>query len=455
MLSKSAFNALLKTLEEPPAHVFFMFATTELHKVPITILSRCQRYELKRVVFAELVAFFAKLAKEEGVAISDRALEMIATEAEGSVRDGLSLLDQIFSFGGEEVSDLDVTQVLGLVDRTVFHSLAAALLVGDLGQCLALLDRCYSSGIDLKRFANDLLAFFRAMLVMKTAREPEALLDMADRELAAVRELAAPHSAETLYSYFHLLLEGIEAMQYASRPRLVLEMAFIRAAQAGSVTPVADLLGRLDDVLRGVTPVPAPAPGVGRPAADVASFAVTSSEPVPAGAGARPAAVVPTLPAAQPVPPPAADPSPAPAVEPARPQPVARAQPKEVRRHWEEFIAYVKERKQWMAHSLRLSDGAREEAGELVIKFEAVTDCKVLQDPENMKFLTEFAQDFFQKELRVRISVRGAEPGTAVDDGRDELQEERRVLANDPLVQVASEVFNAQVVGIRTGPRSR
>ncbi|MDH4321405.1 MAG: DNA polymerase III subunit gamma/tau, partial [Desulfobulbaceae bacterium] len=180
MLTTEAFNALLKTLEEPPAHVYFMFATTELHKVPITILSRCQRYELRRVPFVELVAFFKKLAAEESVSISERALEMIATEAGGSVRDGLSLLDQIFSFGGEAVTDDDVTQVLGLVDRSTLHGLATALLAGDLGTCLELLDRSYGAGIDLKRFANDLLGFFRAMLVCKNSRQSEGLLDLSD-----------------------------------------------------------------------------------------------------------------------------------------------------------------------------------------------------------------------------------------------------------------------------------
>ncbi len=446
MLTTEAFNALLKTLEEPPPHVFFMFATTELHKVPITILSRCQRYELKRVTFAELVDFFTRLAGEEGVGISRRALEMIATEAGGSVRDGLSLLDQVFSFGGEEVTDQDVAQVLGLVDRTVIHALSRALLAGDLGECLTLLDRSYGAGIDLKRFAGDLLAFFRAMLLVKTVAESAALLDMADEELAAVRALAVPHGVDTIYHHFHLLFQGIEAMQYASRPRLVLEMAFVRAAQAGSVVPVTDLLARLDDVLRGVTPVP---PAAARQAVASAAAGLATAEPGPTAAVASPARPAPVAP---PAPAPAAS---APAATPAGPG--LPAQAKEVRRHWEEFIDYVKERKPWMAHSLRLSGGGREEGGELVIRFGAASDCKVLQDPDNLRSLTEFAQDFFQKGLRLRVALPGS-GAEAVSDGaprEEDPQEERRALANDPLVQVASEVFNGQVVGIRTGPRSR
>ncbi|MDH5297598.1 MAG: DNA polymerase III subunit gamma/tau [Desulfobulbaceae bacterium] len=467
MLTTEAFNALLKTLEEPPPHVFFMFATTELHKVPITILSRCQRYELKRVPFVELVAFFKRLAVEEGVSIPDNALETIAGEAEGSVRDGLSLLDQIFSFGGDTVTEDDVTQVLGLVDRSVFPALAAALLAGDLDQCLQLLDRCYGAGIDLKRFANDLLAFFRAMLVCKASRDSAALLDMADRDLAIAQALAAPHSAETIYHHLQLLLQGVEAMQYASRPRLVLEMAFIRAAQAGAVTPVAELLARLDDVLRGVTPLPvAPPPGpaaavapVQSPPSSMSGGGLTTAEAEPS-VGA-PVDVAARNQAEPPVSPPAVAPTPAAAplrqgggdATAAGSSSVLSARQKEIRRHWEEFIDYVKDRKQWMAHSLRLSSGTKEEDGTLVIKFGAASDCKVLQDPDNMKFLTEFAQDFFQKELRVRLSVRGG--AAAGGDGREDPQEERRALANDPLVQLAGEIFGGQVVGIRTGPRSR
>ena len=141
MLTTEAFNALLKTLEEPPEHVYFMFATTELHKIPVTILSRCQRYELKRIPFAELVDFFKKISAAENVSISENALHMIAREAEGSIRDGLSLLDQTFSFCGNEVKDDDVRQILGLVDRTIFTELAASLLAGNVAESIGVLDR--------------------------------------------------------------------------------------------------------------------------------------------------------------------------------------------------------------------------------------------------------------------------------------------------------------------------
>jgi len=454
MLTNEAFNALLKTLEEPPAHVYFMFATTELHKIPITILSRCQRYELKRVPFAELVAFFSRIADREEVAISARALEMIGREAEGSVRDGLSLLDQIFSFGGNQVSDEDVVQVLGLVDRQVFENLARALLAGDLALCLDLFEKSYAAGMDLKRFANDLLGFFRALLICRIAARPEELLDVSDKEMAALKEIAVSSNQETLYHHFNLLLKGVEEMQYSSRPRMVMEMAFVRASQAGQVVPVAELLGRLNDVLDagGMFPsVPNSLPMTGSVSPGSAPQPVLPVSSLP-GSGlssvaGRPVAQKKT--------------------ESKGDSPVAVAEKtqcshtgpaatgRDVRRHWGEFIDYVKDRKRWMAHVLRLCASARDEGAELILKFDDPSDCKVLQEHENLRLLTEFSQDFFQHAFKIVFTVHGKKSdGEAGVEGESPV-EERRALANDPLVQMATEIFGGEVGNIRTGPRSR
>jgi DNA polymerase-3 subunit gamma/tau len=452
MLTTEAFNALLKTLEEPPSHVYFMFATTELHKIPITILSRCQRYELKRVPFAELVAFFARIAGAERVAISPRALEMIGREAEGSVRDGLSLLDQIFSFGGEEISDGDVAQVLGLVDRGIYEKLARALLAADLAGCLDLFEQSQAGGMDLKRFANDLLGFFRALLIAKVKTKPEELLDLSDQDLAAIKDIAAGASQETLYHYFSLLLKGSEEMQYSSRPRLALEMAFVRATQAGQIVPVAALLGRLDGLLAGAGPLPQ---GVARPGFS----GIATAEPEPAAPKPLPRPTVSAhssetfseqkkneIAGAS-----------APAPEHDRPLPPVSTVPssgREIKRDWEAFIEYVKERKRWMAPVLQLCAMAQDEGSELVLKFDDPSDCKLLQEHDNLKFLQSFALDFFQHDFRVVIRVRGTQ---AVEDGggdeAESLLADRRVLANDPMVRMTAEIFGGQVGSIRTGSR--
>ncbi|HDO30320.1 MAG TPA: DNA polymerase III subunit gamma/tau, partial [Desulfobacteraceae bacterium] len=256
MLTSEAFNALLKTIEEPPEHVYFMFATTEMHRVPVTILSRCQRYELKRVGSRDLTAHFSAIAASEKVEIEPAALNLIVREARGSVRDGLSLLDQIFSYCGDAVSADEVVDVLGLVSHRIIAGLASSLLAGDLAAALGQLDQVYTYGMDLKRFINDLLAWFRDLVVCRVSSKPEQLLDLAEEEMAALRETAAAHSVETLSFMFNVLMESLEKASFSSRPRFALELAFIRAVQVREVVPVTDILARLDAVAAGVPPEP-------------------------------------------------------------------------------------------------------------------------------------------------------------------------------------------------------
>jgi len=453
MLTTEAFNALLKTLEEPPEHVFFMFATTELHKVPITILSRCQRYELTRIPSRELAAFFKKIATAEKVSISDRGLAQIVREADGSVRDGLSLLDQIFSYadasnadGGLEVTDEEVAQMLGLVDSRTVSAIAATLLGNDLTGCLQLLDDAYGRGMDLKRFTSDLLSFFRSLLICKIAADPAQLVDFSDQDLTALKEIAADHSAETLHNYFQLLLQGVEDMQYSKHPRLMLEMAFIKAIQAGSVVPVTELLARVDGLLQGAASEPAVFASGAAPsqsAEPIARFSASQKNK----SGESP---VPPAEAGLHHPPPDTGNGPKTAGQEVQ---GGGAEKKNVRQSWNEFIDYVMDRKKWMAHVLRLCSGVRQEKNVLIMKFDEKADCKMLQTPEHMKTFVEFAQDFFQQELKISIKVRGSD--TVDSNGNPVPQEERRALANDPLVQMTTDIFDGRVVNIRTGPRSR
>ena len=475
MLTTEAFNALLKTLEEPPEHVFFMFATTEIHKVPVTILSRCQRYELKRVPFKLLYNFFAKISQKEGVEISQAALEIIAGEADGSVRDGLSLLDQIFSFGGDSVTEEDLRLVLGLVDRRIFAKIVAALLTSDLALALTLLNDSYCQGMDLKRFAQGLLFYCRALLVVKSSKTPATILDLSDQEMKAVHELAAGFSLETLSTLFSLMMKGVEEMQHAAHPRMVLEMLFVKAVQIGTIVPLNSILSRFEALLAGhpeplsppqsvsvasLMPVKEPlgpehVPGGGqstdvpvdRP--PVASPQTSSpdipSEPMKSGSSDDPANVVADE---------DEDTDEMEAVPSSVSSSVVTAVPArslDVQREWEAFLDHVRERKKWMAVTLSQADRVAEEGGALVIRYDESSECHILQETENRKLLTELAQDFFQRELPVRIVVAGESGGVELDQP----QEERRALAKEPRVQIAVEVFGGQIAGIRTGPRSR
>jgi len=260
MLTKEAFNALLKTLEEPPEHVVFIFATTEAHKVLPTILSRCQRYDFKRIGLSHIVGRLEEIAQAEGVQAAPGALRLIARESEGSLRDALSLFDQVIAYAGMSVSDEIVAEALGLIDRTLIAGMAKALLSGDAGQALDLLDQVYNFGFETKEFALQVLDYFRSMVVVKVAREPEKILDMLDAELTEVLKIAAGVSLETLHFQFNAWLEVQDRLRRAGRPRLVLEALIIRLAQVEPLRPLAELTARLENLLRLTGPGSSSAP---------------------------------------------------------------------------------------------------------------------------------------------------------------------------------------------------
>jgi DNA polymerase-3 subunit gamma/tau len=258
--------------------------------------------------------------------------------------------------------------------------------------------------------------------------------------------MAVDHEVETLHNLFQQLLQGVEEMQYSKHPRLMLEMAFIKATQAGTIVPVVELLGRVDGLLQCEA---------GKQSGAVKGFAQTQS-----------AEGYPTFVSRQPKISKEMSKNPVPAQEqtettqkenapPLTSQVVhgIRAEKKNVRKSWNDFIDYVMERKKWMAHVLRLSSGIKEENNVLILKFDEKADCKMLQTPEHMKNFVEYVQDFFQQEFKIKIRVRGG--GDLNSNGNPEPQEERRALAGDPLVQMATDIFDGRVVNIRTGPRSR
>jgi DNA polymerase III subunit gamma/tau len=463
MLTTEAFNALLKTLEEPPEHVYFMFATTELHKIPITILSRCQRYELKRISSQDLTDHFHKLVIMEGREIEPQALALIVREAEGSVRDGLSLLDQVFSFAESAISTEDVVQVLGLIDRSVLLTITNALLSGDRAAALTALDDTFSFGIDLKRFCADLLECFRTLVLCKVQGCSE-LLDMPDDEIRNYKELAAVFSLETIHLKLTLLMQSVEEMGRSMQPRLTLETAFLKIIEAGNVLPVTTLLGKLQDLLAGIptdtnqaaqpveTKPREPLPNKERPesagAADNPHELRQSSGEPPITETSRPQYVLSEAKGSDTAGPPADKTSDA-----TRPPPKIHAHERDVRRDWLAFTEYVKDRKVWMAKDLQRADSARQQGDELHIHFSDPANCALLRSKENRILLTEFVLDFFQKELKVRF-ILPKEDLNSNGDEADSPQKKRHRLATDPLVQMAVDVFNGQIGDIRIGPKA-
>lgn len=245
MLSTAAFNALLKTLEEPPAHAVFIFATTEVHKIPATILSRCQRFDFKRIPFRQIQAHLKKVVTEEGIAFEEKALFTLAREADGSLRDSQSLLEQALAFAGGDLRDEHVTEALGLMDRSVLYEMSEAILSRDSKACLNIIEKIYDFGYDLKRATGDLLEHIRDLTVLKVSGDA-SLLNLPDSEVERLKALSGPVGIERLHLLFGVISKGYEEVSRSSSPRFSLEMALLRAAHMSEVQPIAELMARLE-----------------------------------------------------------------------------------------------------------------------------------------------------------------------------------------------------------------
>ena len=264
MLSRNAFNALLKTLEEPPPHITFIFATTELRKVPVTVLSRCQRFDLRRVSVAELSAHFARVAAKEGVALAPDALALIARAADGSVRDGLSLLDQAIAQAtpGETIAAATVADMLGLADRAAVFDLFEAVMAGKPAAALAITDRAHERGADLGLMLQDLLELVHIVTRLKAvpALRDSPDLPEAERTRGAVFADRLPMAA--IGRAWQMLMKGIAEVEQAPDRRAAAEMILIRLCYVSDLPPPGDLVRRLTED-GGVASGPGPLPSGG------------------------------------------------------------------------------------------------------------------------------------------------------------------------------------------------
>lgn len=247
MLSIGAFNALLKTLEEPPSYVIFILATTEVHKIPITILSRCQRYDFKRISIDTIAGRLAELTQAEQIDVDDRALRYVARAADGSMRDALSLLDQCVAFHfGEKLTYDNVLEVLGAVDNRVFSKLFQAVLASDTKACIREIEEMIIQGRDLSQLVNDFVWYMRNLLIAKTTDEPGDMLDISEENLAVLKEEASGVDTETLMRYIRIFSELSGQLRYASQKRILVEIAFIKLT-----TPSMEQ--NLDSILQRIT----------------------------------------------------------------------------------------------------------------------------------------------------------------------------------------------------------
>jgi DNA polymerase III subunit gamma/tau len=444
MLSLSAFNALLKTLEEPPEHVIFVFATTEVQKIPVTILSRCQRFEFRRLTSPQIVERLIRILKEENLKLTDEALRTLAAYGDGSLRDSLSLLDQVLSYyshGEGKTSALDEKQVveaLGLSDTSTVLGFLSAVVSKDTAQILKLVGDTYQSGVDLKRFAERTLEELRLLFLLALAKDgadkPTAeALDLSTSHFSAVEALAKQVSLTQVERMSQILGKAIQQIGWSSLPRYVLEMAAIRMSKL-------DLLEQIEKSLAsgGGIEVPAAAAPAARPA------------PAPAAAPpARPAA----SPSASASPPPSARPSPAPSSgPPPGPPPIGNAAPGGAKT-WQGFVDAVMKRRPLLGailchaeFQLKPGEGCRIA---LVTFPEGSFYERQAKEAKNRSDTEELLKGFFGPDVRLELSSGKGEEIKSIEQGKQaEAAQIRQEALQHPTVVKMKEMLGAEVIDV-------
>ncbi|MCA9647170.1 MAG: DNA polymerase III subunit gamma/tau [Polyangiaceae bacterium] len=302
MLSQNAWNAFLKTLEEPPPHVKFIFATTEVHKVPITILSRVQRFDFKLIPSQLIVGRLREVLGLEQIPAEDAGLSIIAREAAGSMRDAMSLLDQVIAFGDQELTAKSVAEVLGVASHQVLHDIARSLVEGNAARCLEIVASLAERGNNIAHVTRDLLALLRDLVVAKVVPDPSGLLDLADEELGDVKQLAESANADDLIRLHQGFSRGYDEVVRGAAPRAALEMLLVRLARRPALLPVDDLIERLHALERRLSAAPRGGAVERRPGAPAPSRPRNRDPRSPSPSGVAPAERADEPPAARPAP---------------------------------------------------------------------------------------------------------------------------------------------------------
>jgi DNA polymerase-3 subunit gamma/tau len=444
MLSGASFNALLKTVEEPPKHVVFIMATTEKHKVPETILSRCQQFEFRTIATAKIVERLKLIARAENISLPDDAVREIARSGEGSMRDAQSAMDQVITFAGDKIKKEDVELALGLAGPEIITRIIDAVAENKPAAILSVIDDVVMRGHDLRNFCRDLLAHFRDLLVTKVSGSEE-LLESAVCEPEELQRQAALFSESDLVRFFHSLAETETKLKTASHPRYQIEIGIVKLMELRRVESIPELLDKLAQLEASIQGGATVSPSKPRlsptgPAAKQLSPEPTSNQR--AGVSTSVAATAPALQSQS------VDKEEAPAIEVREPLP-ANASPAEQIK-----AALERQRKMFLVTVLDAALSTSIEDGELFIEF--APDARHFRDTlartENIKLLREACQEVTGKEMGVRIAIRDVEaagPPTKEDEDRLEKKSLREGVESNPIVQEMLKTFRGEIVDVR------
>ncbi len=442
MLSKSAFNALLKTLEEPPPHVMFFFATTEPHKVPVTILSRCQRHDLSYISIDPIVGHLEMICGKEGVKIGKKSLELIARETGGSVRDALSLLDQVMSCSEGEISHDMVLQTLGVLDNDTLFQLSDSVLDRDIKRALEILDNVYRSGHDIKKFYSEVMAHLRNLLVIKVGAGDELSSSIPSSEVKRLEEQAARMSELFLTQALSLMMADEEKVRFSQHPRIVMEMVFVKLAKTARALPVDMLIKKIDELkneLSSMAPenfsVPEVEPGPLTDEQDTRDKTFhaphSEGETGPADTG-KPAMDVNR-------------------VVPGKPDDIPDDKVPKVMgvdraADWEAILAIIGDKHPLLAANLNNSTLTAVKDNRLEIKvYGSKTNRAILQRKQSLDNLKKICSDFFKKEMEISITY-NANDTIGTDATHGNTAATRRRPGPHPMVLEVLDIFGGKII---------
>ncbi len=450
MLSNSAFNALLKTLEEPPPHAKFVFATTEPHKIPATILSRCQRFDFRKIALPRVAERLRYIVDQEGIRISDQALALIARRGEGSMRDALSALDQVIAFCGEEVRDEDILTLFGQVERRILLNAIEAILRRDARRALDVVRRVDDQGQALRPFCGQLVESFRTLVLLKVADDACDLVDATAEELEEFRVLIEQVSLEDLQRILTLLMKVASELPASSFPRLTLEMALVRLTALPPAREVGALIRKMEDFERRLG---------GGEALRSSTPSASAPPPLPpdhpSDSGRRAAPPAETTPAVEPVPPPAessSESSPSTARHKSTP---AAAGAKG--RNWQGLVEKIRKVKPLLASFLEHGSLVSSELPHLEIAFPAGSFyLEQLKDAEKLTQLEKLASQYFEQAVKLKVSVldgNGGAPPPLVEERRARQESRRDQLRREalehPKIRTVLEIFGGDVKEVK------
>lgn len=439
MLSSPAFNALLKTLEEPPPRVVFIMATTEHHKVPETILSRCQQFEFRTIATAKILERLKLIAKAENISIPDDALREIARTGEGSMRDAQSALDQVISFAGNKIAKDDVEMALGVAGADILKRIMDSIAGNKPAEALAAVDDIVMRGHDLRNFCRDLLAHFRDLLITRVSGNEE-LLESAVCEPPELKRQAEMFSDSDLVRFFHSLSETETKLRAATQPRYQLEIGLVKLMELRGVESINEIIQRLaalESNLGGATPSPNKTPSGSGGGSSSREPERPPASLRPAGSSFAAAAVSPAFE------------RPYEEQLEASPSPLAGSPFERVKATLES------QRKMWLVTVIEGAQAIELTENELYVEFAPETRHfrDTLSKPENIKFVREACREVTGKEIGIRIQVKDSkadnEPPSREDEERLEKQRLRELAENSPIAQQIMKTFRGEIVDVR------